>query len=154
MSKAKVGAASAAVLLLAGGLIAKWEGVSYPAYRDPIGIPTACYGHTGPDVVMGKTYTRAQCEAWLQEDMLEANAIVHRCIRGPIPTGPAAAFTSAAFNIGPRVVCGSTLQAKANAGDWKGACNELRRWNRAGGRVFRGLVMRRADEVRVCLEGL
>ena len=60
------------------------------------------------------------------------------------------ALTSATFNIGPRVVCGSTLQRKALANDWPGACAELDRWNKAGGRELRGLTLRRGDERQVC----
>ena len=98
----------------------------------------------------GKKYTKAECKDLLRLDMLEANYHVRRCIRVPMTTGQEAALTSATFNVGPRVVCGSTLQAMANAGDWKGACAQLDRWNRAGGRVFRGLVLRRASERAVC----
>jgi len=82
--------------------------------------------------------------------MAEANEAVNRCL--PMPKLPQieAALTSATFNIGPRVVCGSTLQRKALANDWPGACAELARWNRAGGRVLRGLTLRRLDEQAVC----
>jgi lysozyme len=47
-------------------------------------------------------------------------------------------------------VCDSTLRKMANVGDWVGACAQLDRWNKAGGRVVRGLVYRRADERAVC----
>lgn len=156
MSKKAVGAGVglAAVLALAAPLIQRWEGVKYTPYRDPIGIWTVCYGHTGPEVIPGKTYTIAECNALLDGDMREANLIVNRCIPGPKPLGVEAALTSAAFNVGHRVVCGSTLQRHALAGNWKGACAQLDRWKYAGGRVFRGLVLRRADERKVCERGL
>jgi lysozyme len=143
----------AAVLALAGGVIVKWEGVRYPAYPDPAtgGAPwTACYGHTGPDVKPGMTFTKAQCEAFLDADMREADAIVRRCIPVPMLRQIEAALVSATFNIGPSVVCGSTLQRKALANDWPGACAELSRWNKAGGREMKGLVLRRADERALC----
>lgn len=153
----KVGGASAAVLLLAAGLIAKWEGVRYEAYPDPAtgGAPwTVCYGHTGPDVVRGKTYSRAECERLLQADMLEANAIVHRCVGREMPTGVAAALTSLTFNVGPKPVCSGSPGKFARAGDWPNTCKSLELYKFAGGRVFRGLVLRRADERKVCEEGL
>jgi GH24 family phage-related lysozyme (muramidase) len=34
------------------------------------------------------------------------------------------------------------------------ACEALTWWNKAGGRVYRGLVDRRAEERDLCLEGL
>lgn len=143
----------AAVLVLAAAIIKPWEGERFMAYPDPGtgGAPwTVCYGHTGPDVVRGKTYTLAECEAFLDEDMREANAAVRRCLPMPMLVQVEAALTSAAFNIGPRVVCGSTLQRKAKDNDWPGACAELDRWKHAGGRVMRGLVLRRADERKLC----
>ena len=153
MKAAKVGGVSAAVLLVAGGLIAQWEGKRYEAYPDPAtgGAPyTVCYGHTGADVVRGKRYTLEECNALLDADMRVANAAVRRCIPVPMLVQIEAALTSAAFNIGPSVVCGSTLQRKALANDWPGACAALDSWKYAGGRVMRGLVLRRADERRVC----
>ena len=157
MSKGKVilgGAGLAAVLALAAPLIQKHEGLKYETYLDPVGIPTVCYGHTGPEVKMGQKYTKAQCDAFLDEDMREANAIVNRCIQGPKPVGVEAALTSAAFNIGPKVVCGSTLQGYALTHNWVATCAELDKWKYAKGRIFKGLVLRRADERRMCEKGL
>jgi len=54
----------------------------------------------------------------------------------------------AVYNIGPAVVCGSTLQRKANAGE--PFCDELLRWDRADGKVLPGLVKRRQDEAALC----
>lgn len=140
-------------LVLAAGIVAKWEGVRYEAYPDPAtgGAPwTVCYGHTGPDVVRGRKYTAAECERLLQQDLGEAQSIVRRCIAVPMLPHQEAALISAVFNIGPKVVCGSTLQRKAKAGDWAGACAQLDRWKFAAGRPMRGLVRRRADERAMC----
>lgn len=41
-------------------------------YPDGGGVPTAGYGHTGPDVVIGQLYTEQQCEDWLDADIEEA----------------------------------------------------------------------------------
>jgi lysozyme len=142
----------AAVLLLAGGLIARWEGVRYTPYQDVVGVWTVCYGHTG-NVVPGKKYSRNECEALLQQDMLEATAIVHRCVGRDMPIGVAAALTSLTFNVGPVAVCKGTIGKHAREGNWPATCAELDRWKFAGGRVYRGLVLRRADERRIC-EGM
>lgn len=152
----KVGA-SAAVLLLAGTLIAKWEGVRYEAYPDPAtgGAPwTVCYGHTGSDVVRGKKYTYAECKALLRADMLEADARVRACIPREMPDGVRASLISLTFNVGPRPVCTGSPGKLARAGDWPAVCKSLGLYKYAGNRVFRGLVLRRADETRVCMEGL
>lgn len=147
-----VGGASAAVLILAGALIAKWEGVRYSPYMDAVGVLTVCYGHTGPDIVPGKRYTRAECEALLDADMREANAYVRSCIARPMPVRVEAALTSLVFNLGPAPVCieGRSPRKYARAGDWPNTCRSLDAYKYAGGRVFRGLVLRRADERKVC----
>ncbi|WP_082355562.1 lysozyme [Xylella fastidiosa] len=140
----------AVVLGLAAPMIAKWEGVEYRPYQDIVGVWTVCYGHTGADVVQGKTYTKAECEALLQRDMLEARGYVRRCITVAMFPHVEAALVSATFNLGPKVVCGSTLQRKALENDWPGACAELARWKHAGGREIRGLTLRRDDEQALC----
>ena len=137
-----------AVLAMAAPLIQRWEGVRYKPYQDVVGVWTVCYGHT-KTVIKGKRYTPAECDALLQIDMREALSYVDKCIPNA-PDRPRAAFTSLVFNVGPKGVCGSTLQRKALAGDWAGACKELDKWKYAGGRVYRGLVLRRADERKVC----
>jgi lysozyme len=146
----RVVAGGVAALAIAAALITKWEGVRYVPYRDVGGVWTVCVGHTGPDVVPGKTYTKAECDAFLKADMAEANAAVHRCLPMPLLPQIEGALTSATFNAGPRVVCGSTLQDKAEANDWPGACAELSRWKFVGRTVSPGLENRRADERAVC----
>lgn len=148
--KVVVGAGLAAVLALAAPLIMRWEGARYTPYQDVVGVWTVCYGHTGPDIAPGKKYSRSECEALLQQDMLDANAIVHRCVGRDMPTGVAAALTSLTFNVGPVAVCKGTIGKRAREGDWLATCAELDRWKYAGGRVYRGLVLRRADERKLC----
>ena len=43
----------------------------------------------------------------------------------------------------------ATLTKKHKAGDFEGASTEFARWNKAGGRVLKGLVRRRAAEARL-----
>ena len=108
---AKVGAGvSAAVLLAAGGLIAKWEGVRYAPYKDAVGVLTVCYGHTGPDIVPGKEYTAQECKALLDADMRVANGEVRRCLPMPMLRQVEVALTSATFNIG--------MAATKSSGPW------------------------------------
>lgn len=144
-----IGGTLAGVLVLAAALIQPWEGYEPEPYVDAVGVLTVCYGHTGR--VQDKTYTQAECDALLASDMGIAWRAVERCIAGPMTPGQAAALLSAAYNIGPSVVCGSTLQRKANAGDWAGACAQLDRWVYAKGKRLRGLVKRRAAERALCL---
>lgn len=130
-------------------LVATYEGRVLRAYRDPIGILTACYGHTGPDVQPGARYTPAQCADMLHRDLAE-HAQALACINRPLTDGQAAAFLSFAYNVGAAKFCASSLAHKANAGDMAGACAELSRWTFAGDRQLPGLVKRRAAERAMC----
>lgn len=146
----KIGAAAAA---LAVSTVALYEGTVLRSYRDPIGIITACTGHTGPELKMGQTFTRQHCEDMLYAD-LNKHAAALDCIKRPMTDGQKAAFLSFAFNVGNGAFCGSTLARKANAGDMPGACAELSRWTYAGGKQLPGLVRRRAAERQLCERGL
>lgn len=56
------------------------------------------------------------------------------------------ALVSLAYNIGLGNFERSTLLKKHNAGDYAGAKAEFARWNRAGGKILKGLTRRRAAE--------
>ena len=133
--------------------IATWEGVKHKPYLDVGGIPTVCAGHTGDDVE-DKTYSPEECAAMLKRDVSEHSNGVLECIKVPIPQPSFDAFVSFAYNVGTRAFCGSTLNRKLNAGDLEGACNELPKWNKAGGTVMRGLTRRRLAERDLCLRGV
>ena len=142
-----------AAVALVVPLVQKYEGTVLRSYHDPVGIVTACTGHTGPELKMGQAYTRQQCEEMLYKDLAKhADALA--CVSQPLTDGQRAAFVSFAFNVGEGAFCGSTLVRKANAGDLGGACAELSRWTYAGGKQLPGLVKRRAAERHLCEAGL
>jgi lysozyme len=147
---AKIGASSVALVI---PLVVYYEGVVLRTYADPINKITACTGHTGPELRMGQSYTKEQCETMLYGDLLK-HADALNCIKTPLADNQKAAFLSFAFNVGNGAFCKSTLARKANAGDLMGACAELSRWVMAGGRVLPGLVKRRAAERQLCEKGL
>lgn len=134
-------------------LVAKYEGTVLRTYRDPIGIITACTGHTGPELRMGQTFTRQQCEDMLYQDLVK-HADALNCISHPLTDGQRAAFLSFAFNVGDGAFCKSTLVRWANEGDMQSACAELSRWTYAGGKQLTGLVERRKAERQMCEGGL
>lgn len=144
----------AAVLGIAAPLVAYHEGYIPHTYADPIGIPTACYGHTGADVVAGKTYTLGECEALLTGDLHATLAGLDRCIDADLKPNQWAALTSLAYNVGYPKVCRSTIVRMIAAGQpaatW---CRQFARWVYAGGRVLPGLIKRRAAEQAMCLGG-
>lgn len=145
------GAVAIAAALLGGhdGL----EGRRYTPYRDVAGVLTVCDGHTGKDIIPGKRYTDAECDALLDKDLNRVKAQVDPLIKVSIPESERAAFYSFAYNVGTGAFARSTLLKKLNAGDHAGACNELKRWTYAGGRQWKGLVTRREIEREVCAWG-
>lgn len=154
--KFAIGGLVGGVFVAAALIISPFEGRKLDPYIDAVGVLTVCEGHTGRSTgtkVERRRYTQAECDSLLEADMLVAWKNVERCITAPMNTGQAAALLSATFNIGPSVVCGSTLQRYANAGDWAAACAQLDRWVYAGGKKLRGLERRRAAEKEVCLGG-
>ena len=154
MSRAKLAAKiGAGATALAVPLVMLYEGTVLRTYKDPVSILTACTGHTGPELRMGQTFTKEQCETMLYGDLLKHTDALD-CIKRPMTDGQKAAFLSFAFNVGDKAFCDSTLARKANAGDMPGACAELSRWTRAGGRELPGLVKRRAAERELCERGL
>lgn len=148
-------AAGGAVLAAAIGFVGAWEGLSLTAYRDSVGVPTICYGSTR-GVKMGDRAGRADCDAMFTADLIRHETGMLACIKNPdaIPDGAYLAFLSWTYNVGIGAACGSTLMKRINAGDLRGACDQLPRWSRAGGKVLRGLSRRRASERELCLGAL
>lgn len=145
--QATVGAGAAALLL---SYVPKFEGMVLRGYADPIGIVTACAGHT-KTAVLGRPYTPAECTELLDSDLVGHAEGVLACTPGlKGQTYRLAAATSFAFNVGVGAYCKSSMARKFNAGDYAGACAEMSRWVYAGGRVLPGLVSRRATERAMC----
>lgn len=144
--QATVGAGCCALLL---SYVPQFEGMVLRGYKDPIGIVTACAGHT-KTAVLGRPYTKDECATLLEQDLLAHADGVLSCIKVPVSDGVRAASVSFAFNVGTGAFCSSTMARKLNAGDTAGACAELSRWTRAGGRELPGLVKRRKIERDMC----
>ena len=155
MTRLKKAGKFTAVGAAAIALVGAWEGLRTHAYRDVVGIPTVCFGETR-GVKMGDKYTVDECKAMLGDALVEFETNMRRCLKAPdsIPPKPYVAFLSLSYNIGSRAFCRSTVARRANAGNIKGACDAILMWNKAGGRVIKGLTNRRAEERKICLEGV
>ena len=136
-------AALIAVSAVTAAGIAVHEGYRSRAYDDGAGVQTIGYGSTrhldGRPVRPGDTVTPERALLMLAHD-------VDRIWRE-------AAYQSLAYNIGASAFCRSTLvrRLKQSPPDYAGACAEIRRWTRAGGRVLPGLVQRREVEYQQCM---
>jgi len=147
-----------AAILVAGAsllsFVALWEGDERVAYADKLayGVPTVCNGHTGPDVKVGDVWTKAQCDAILVKNIEKHGHGLLRCTTVPLNQNQYDALAAWTFNIGVGAACGSTLVKLLNQGSYTSACNQLTRWNRAGGREVQGLTNRRKAERELCLK--
>ncbi len=142
-------------IAIATPLVGGFEGLRTSAYLDIVDVPTVCFGET-KGVELGDEYTVNECNEMLADRLVEFENKIKTCVPAyaEIPERTQAALISISYNIGTGAFCRSTLVRKLNAGDLAGACAQFDRWNRAGGQVVRGLVIRRAKERALCEEGL
>jgi lysozyme len=138
------------------GLIRSSEGKRNYAYLDPVGIPTICYGHTGPEVKMGMHLSDADCEALLRKDIAYHQTVLlpgnrANCIGNiALNQNQLDALTSFTFNIGTTKFCKSTMARKLRIKDYRGAGAEFPKWVNAthNGKLVKlpGLIKRRSAE--------
>ena len=148
---------AAGVTLAAASLmafVAGWEGDERVAYADKLayGLPTVCNGHTGPDVRVGDVWSKEQCDAVLVRNLEKHGQGLLKCVKVPLNQNQFDALSSWTFNVGVGAACGSTLVKLLNQKQYTQACQQLMRWNRAGGREVRGLTNRRMAERDLCLK--
>lgn len=142
------GAIAIATVMLSdnGGL----EGREYVPYKDVVGIITVCDGHTGKDIIPNKRYSDAECDALTKADLERIAKQVNPSIKVKTTETQLAAIYSFSYNVGANAFINSTMLKKLNAGDYSGACDELKRWVYAGGKKWKGLMNRRDVEYEVC----
>ena len=150
MRKSRIAAYSIAISAACLVGIATHEGYRSEAYKDAVGIPTIGFGETA-GVKMGDKTTPERALVQLLESTEKHADAIRQCIRVPLYQHEFDAYVSLAYNIGAGNFCRSTLVKKLNAKDYAGACEEIRRWNKAGGKVLPGLVKRREAEYRMCM---
>lgn len=134
--------------------IKRFEGCQLRAYPDPAtgGDPwTIGYGTTGPTIKNGLVWTQVQAEAALLEGVRELGRDVQACCKRVLEPYERAALVSFAYNVGIGALRNSTLLRLLNAGETKQAADQFLRWNRAAGKVMRGLTKRRQAERQLFL---
>lgn len=123
------------------------------AYPDPAsgGDPwTIGWGATGKGIAPGTVWTRDECDARLESDLVRYAADVDRALgSAPATQGQFDALVSFHYNTG--AVGRATLTKRHVAGDYATAAREFARWNKAAGRTLKGLSRRRAAEAALYL---
>lgn len=138
-------------------LVKHFEGLYLTAYRDPVGVLTIGYGHTGPDVTQGLTISQDEAERLLLADLATHEQFVRSVVTVGGTEDEIAALTSFAFNVGNGALRSSTLLRKYNEGRREEAGHEFTRWvyGTINGQKVQlpGLVRRRGAERLLFLNG-
>lgn len=155
--------AASAVIAMAGVVTSVYEGTIFKTYPDPVlgwKVPTACTGHTGPELRAGQTFTAEQCDEMQGADLRKTYDGMLLCVGDvPMPDRELEAYLSFAFNVGAGAFCKSTIPAKLKRGDHAAACATLSQYRFVGGKdcalpqfehVCGGVVRRRAAERALC----
>ena len=148
---AAAGATGAGALIVS--MLVAFEGFAPVGHHDkidPPGVNTVCYGHI-EGVKIGDRYTKEQCIELLKKDIPRYEAMVKSVIKVPMPPHRYAAIVSFTYNVGVGNLRKSSVARHLNAGRVKQACDALLLYNRANGKVIRGLQIRRAKERADCL---
>jgi lysozyme len=132
-------------------LIAYFEGIRLKPYRCPAQLWTCCIGHligdghTLPDS-WNRTFTLEEAYALLAKDVIRFERGVSLYCPVPLTQGQFDALVSFSFNLGLGTLQRSSLRQKVNRGDMDGARKVLLKYNKAGGKVLKGLDLRRKAE--------
>ena len=124
-------------------LIKNFEGLSLTAYKCPAGVPTIGYGHT-KNVKMGDVITPDIADLYLYEDLQASVKAVNEYDKiYNFTQNEFDALVSFTFNCGKgnlTKLTGKGTRNKALIGQ------KILAYNKAGGKVLRGLVRRRQAE--------
>lgn len=132
-------------------MIRHHEGVRVKPYQDAIGLWTVGVGHligdgkTLPDE-WNRTLTMGEVDEILRKDLARFEAGVERLCPTGLTQSRFDALVSISFNFGLGNLQRSSIRMKHNRGEFEDAADSFLLYNKAGGKIFKGLVNRRNDE--------
>jgi lysozyme len=133
-------------------LIKHHEGVRSRPYRCPANLWTVGVGHligdgkSLPDS-WNRTFSQEEIDGLLKSDLRRFELGVHKMLPNvPLRQHEYDAIISFCFNLGLGCFQRSTLRQALLRGDKKAAMESLVKYCRAGGKILRGLQIRRLDE--------
>lgn len=126
-------------------LIKKFEGCRLEPYFCSANVLTIGYGHT-KTAVEGQNWSQDHAEEMLKIDLQEFEGYVDELVTVPLSQYQFDSLVAWCFNLGPANLKASTLLKVLNSGDYEGVPAQIKRWNKAGGKVLEGLIRRRNAE--------
>lgn len=135
-------------------VIKEFEGFRAEAYLDTLAKPpvwTIGYGTTaragvGITPKAGMVISEQEAAEYLRKTVADFGEKVEAGLKRPANDNQFGAMVSLAYNIGPGAFLGSSVLRRFNSGDERGAADAFLMWNKAGGKVLRGLERRRKVE--------
>ena len=129
-------------------LIKHFEGCELESYRCSANVLTIGYGTT-KNVVEGMKISQHQAEELLMKDLEEFEEYVEDLIDVPLEQIQFEALVAWTYNLGPTNLKTSTLRKVLNKGAYDDVAEQIKRWNKANGKVLKGLVRRRNAEAEL-----
>ena len=129
-------------------LIKHFEGCELESYRCSANVLTIGYGTT-KNVVEGMKISQHQAEELLMKDLEEFEEYVEDLIDVPLEQNQFDALVAWTYNLGPTNLKTSTLRKVLNIGAYDDVAEQIKRWNKANGKVLKGLVRRRNAEAEL-----
>ena len=126
-------------------LIKKFEGCKLESYLCAANVPTIGYGST-KGIEMGMTISQERAEELLLEDLEVYEDAVNKAVELPLHQHQFDALVSWTFNLGGANLNASTMLKVLNQGAYEDVPYQMKRWNKAGGKVLEGLTRRRLAE--------
>ena len=126
-------------------LIKKFEGCDLKSYQDSVGVWTIGYGHT-KGVEEGQEITQDEGEEMLASELGEYEGYINDMVECDLEQHQFDALVAWVYNLGPTNLRSSTMLKRLNANDLDDVPNQIKRWDKAGGKVLQGLVRRREAE--------
>ncbi len=126
-------------------LIKKFEGCELEAYKCSANVWTIGYGRT-KNVSRGDTCTQEQADKWLEEELPVYGAYVSDAVLVPLDQNQFDALVAWTYNLGPTNLNNSTMLKVLNENKKEEVPGQMRRWNKANGKVLQGLERRRLAE--------
>lgn len=152
-----------AAIAAATTIINPAEGTVLHTYPDVVRgwkLPTACRGHTGPELHQGQVFTVAECDEMERADLTKTYDGLAPCFGSSLQRlnrNQLGAFLSLGFNIGAGAVCRSSIPRKVQAGNVAAACATIEEFDKSDGKDCHdkanhcfGVITRRAHERALC----
>lgn len=140
--------------------LANYEALAHTKYLDSVGVHTIGIGMTISEIPdlnswsWTKSLSTQECVDQYRASLKQYENAVNRALKVEVTQAQYDMLVSITYNIGVNGMAGSTFMKRINAKDTpERIVSAMKAWNKANGRILKGLVNRRAAEGKVFLTG-